>query len=439
MNAMTEPLAPFSNLLEQRPSSGPPWLEALRRRASGRFAAQGMPTRKDESWRYTSLDPLLARVFHPAPAEIDLNQIRDRMPEPSEHYRLAVLDGRFEPALSLLPGVPAQVGSLAIALERPDAYLREILEGQRDSSKGQPFRDLNTALFEDGALIRIPAGLRLDRPLELLHLSSGQGESLICQPRNLVLVGAGAELVLLERHIALAEGLYFNNLVTEIRLGEGASLMHERLQDEAENAFHLASLTLHLEAESRYRCVTAALGAAWSRTEFHVRFAAPGAESQIRGLYLAGDGKLVDHHLDIVHAVPACTSQESFKGILDGRGRAVFDGRVLVEKDAQKTAAHLANANLMLSRNAEVDTKPQLEIYADDVQCSHGTSVGQLEPEALFYLRSRGIGEAEARKLLCLGFAGEILESYSDPTLRERAEALIRARLAGPTATTREG
>lgn len=438
MSTIAQPPVPFSELLEQRPPAGPEWLEALRRRARDRFAAEGLPTRKDEAWRYTSLDPLLAQVFYPAAStEKDLRALRDLLPERTDNYRLVLLDGRFSPALSYLPAPPAQASGLATALGHPDSHRLESL-GTLSGNAAHPFRDLNTALFEDGALIRIPAGVRLDRPLELLHVSSGRGESQIYQPRHLVLIEPEAELVLLERHIALTQGLYLNNLVSEIRLGEGASLVHERLQEEAGNAFHLAALHLHMRADSRYRCVTAALGAAWSRTEFHVAFAAPGAESEIHGLYLAGDQQLVDHHVDVVHAVPGCSSQELFKGILDGRGRAVFDGRVLVERNAQKTAAHLANANLMLSRNAEVDTKPQLEIYADDVQCSHGTSVGQLEPEALFYLRSRGIGETEARKLLCLGFAGEILEAYSEPALRERAEGLIRARLDGSPSESME-
>lgn len=435
----TESVVPFANLLDQRPASGPDWLQYLRRQARDRFAVKGMPTRKDEDWRYTGLDRLVAQDFRAAPPKIDLGEIRDLLPERTEGYRLVVLDGRFAPALSSLPEPPAQVGGLGSVLERPGAHLRDILESEGRSTTDHPFLNLNTALFEDGALIRVPAGVRLDGPLELLHVSSGRGENLISQPRNLILVESGAELVLSERHIALGEGLYFNNLVSEIRLGEGARLVHERLQEEAENAFHLASVYVRLKAESHYRCVTAALGAAWSRTEFHVKFAAPGAEADIRGLYLAGDRQLVDHHLDVVHAVPGCNSHEHFKGILDGGGRAVFDGRVLVEKDAQKTAAHLANANLVLSRNAEVDTKPQLEIYADDVQCSHGTTVGQLEPEALFYLRSRGIGEDEARKLLCLGFAGEILAAYSQTALRERAEGLIRGRLGRGTDARLEG
>ena len=439
MNAMVEPVIAFSDLLERQPTAGPEWLESLRLQARDSFSARGIPSRKDEAWRYTSLDPLLAQHFHPASEQASLEGgLRALLPEHSDNYRLVLLDGRFSAALSSLPQPPAQIGSLAAALAQPDGSLRESL-GALSGSGANPFGDLNTALFEDGALIRIPAGVRPDRPIELLHVASSAGESQSYQGRHLIRVERGAELVLLERHVSLGEGPYFNNLVSEIHLGEGASLVHERLQEESANAFHLASLHLHLEADSRYRGVTAALGAAWSRTEFRLAFAAAGAESEIRGLYLAGDGQLVDHHIEVLHMVPGCTSQEHFKGILDGRGRAVFDGRVLVEKDAQKTAAHLANANLMLSRNAEVDTKPQLEIYADDVQCSHGTSVGQLEPEALFYLRSRGIGEAEARKLLCLGFAGEILEAYSEPTLRERAEWLIRSRLEHGLDTSTEG
>ena len=298
MNAMVEPVTAFSELLERQPAAGPDWLESLRLQARDRFAArEGYPQLKDEAWRYTSLDPLLAQAFHPAPAVADLAAIRALLPEHSDNYRLVLLDGRFSAALSSLPEPPAQIGSLAAALGQPHGSLQEYL-GALSGSGANPFGDLNTALFEDGALIHIRAGGRPDRPIELLHVASGGGESQSHQARHLIRVEPGAELVLLERHVSLVEGPYFNNLVSEIHLGEGASLVHERLQEETANAFHLASLHLHLEADSRYRCVTAALGAAWSRTEFRLAFAAPGAESEIRGLYLAGDGQLVDHHIE---------------------------------------------------------------------------------------------------------------------------------------------
>jgi Fe-S cluster assembly protein SufD len=209
-------------------------------------------------------------------------------------------------------------------------------------------------------------------------------------------------------------------------------LRHERLQQEGSAALHLHGLRLHQERDSRYRGISLALGAAWSRAEVRVDFAGPGADCQLDGLYLAGDGQLTDFHLNIDHRVPCCSSRERFKGIIDGRGRAVFDGRILVRPGAQKSDAQLSNHNLMLSEQAEVDTKPQLEIHADDVQCSHGTSVGQLDPEQLFYLQSRGLDPAEARKMLCLGFAVEVIDVLTDSVLREHTLGLLNRRLGGP-------
>ncbi|MGD8310830.1 MAG: Fe-S cluster assembly protein SufD, partial [Chromatiales bacterium] len=335
------------------------------------------------------------------------------------------------PALSSLDGTgAAEVLSLGEAL-RDDAGGVVRLLGSLTGAGEHAFAALNTAAMDDGALIRIPEGLRLEQPLEILHLSAAGADPQVAQPRNLILVEPRARARLIERFVAIGEPLYFTNAIDEILLGESAELEHERLQAESPNAFHMAGLHVDQAGDSRYRCVTAALGGAWSRTELRVRFRAPGAQCELDGLYLAGDGQLVDFHLDVDHDVPGCSSRESFRGILHGRGRAVFDGRVLVQKQAQKTSAHLTNANLMLSRNAEIDTKPQLEIFADDVQCSHGTTVGQLDSEAMFYMRSRGLSEAVARKMLSLGFAGAILDRYLTAGLRERADALLQARLGG--------
>ncbi len=234
---------------------------------------------------------------------------------------------------------------------------------------------------------------------------------------------------MIERYCGLGKGSYFNNALIEVVLGDGSELVHERVQEESPNAQHLSDLHVRLGGRSRYRLVQAALGGAWSRTEVRVVFDGEGAEAELDGLMLAGDKQLNDVHLDVQHAVPHCTSRETFKGILDGSGRVVFDGHIVVARAAQKTDAVLANDNLMLSRAAEVDTKPQLEIYADDVKCSHGTTVGELDPDMLFYLRTRGIPEAQARQMLCQGFAAEIFEHMPHAALRTRVTRLLAARL----------
>jgi Fe-S cluster assembly protein SufD len=418
--------------LAARAGGGPEWLDARRRAAADRAREVGLPHRKQEAWKYTSVEPLLQHAFVPAETRGTRLSEADLAPhllEETAGGRIVFVNGRFEPGLSALDGAgAAQVVSLAEALSG-DAQGAVQLLGSLTGAGEHVFAALNTAAMEDGALVRIPEGVSLEQPLEILHLSVASADPQVVQPRNLIVVEPGARARLVERFVSVGQPLYFNNVVDEILLGESAVLEHERLQTESPNAFHMAGLHVDQAGGSRYRCVTAALGAGWARTEVRVRFRAPGAECEVDGLYLAGDGQLVDFHLDVDHDVPGCTSRENFRGILDGRGRAVFDGRVLVQKQAQKTAAHLANANLMLSRNAEIDTKPQLEIFADDVQCSHGTTVGQLDPEALFYLRSRGLSETVARKMLSLGFAGAILERYLTDGVRRQADAVLQARL----------
>jgi Fe-S cluster assembly protein SufD len=266
-------------------------------------------------------------------------------------------------------------------------------------------------------------------PIELIHLSVGMDEPRVAQPRHLVALEAGAQATLIERYVSLGASLYCTNSMLELSLGRDAVLKHDRIQLESPNAFHITGLYLSQDANSRYQGINIGLGGAWARTDLFARFQGEHAECELQGLYLAGDQQLMDFHIDVDHAVPFCTSRETFKGILYGKGRAVFDGRVVVAKDAQKTDAAMSNKNLMLSENAEVDTKPQLEINADDVKCSHGTTVGQIEPEMLFYLRSRGISAPLARRMLCLGFAGEIIEALHAEALRDLVSEQVGQRL----------
>lgn len=425
------------------PGADLPWLQQRRAAAREQLSRLDWPQRREESWRYTSLEPLKGQTFLPAGGDspaLDRESIQSRLGITADHHRLVFVNGRFAPKLSRIEDIPPGVflGSLREALESNPAALETDL-GRLSGPGDNLFAAANTASMADGAWIRLDSGTLMDRPIELLFLSWPTTEPLIGQPRLVVQLGAGAQATLVEEFAGLGNGLVFTNVISEIVLGEGARLSHQRLQQESPQSFHIAALHLELAARSDYQCVTSSLGAAWSRTEFHLDFVGEGAGSRINGLFMAGDRTLSDVHLDIRHLVPGCRSEERFKGILDGRGVAVFDGRILVAREAQKTNAHLSNANLLLSRLAEVDTKPQLEIYADDVQCGHGTSVGQLEAEAIFYLRSRGIDEVEARKILCLGFAGEILEGYEIPQLRERAETILRDRLdkiePSPTST----
>jgi len=415
---------------ERLPGRSLDWLESRRDAASQELERRGLPNRKSEEWRYTSTERLLEKALRPAadvalePRAEDLDALALRG---LDAYRAVFANGRLVAALSDLSGLPegVRIESLHEAIESRPADVAPWL-GKAAGERGHVFNALNTALLDDGLLLHVARDVELDKPLELLFLSQGRDDTMVVQPRNLMVLEAGARAILIERYASLGESMYFNNGVSEIVLEPGAQLTHYRLQEESRSAFHLHSLFLRQERDSGYTNTSLALGASWARTDLNVDFAGEGARCELDGLYLAGDRQLVDFHLDVRHNVPGCSSRERFRGILHGKGKAVFDGRILVEKQAQKTDAQLSNDNLMLSRSAEVDTKPQLEIYADDVKCSHGTTVGQLEDEQLFYLRSRGIAAGEARKMLCLGFAQEILDTCIIDALRERAEWALR-------------
>jgi len=432
-----EPVQRFRRLVEgsrdRLPGRSLDWLEARREAAARAVVRMGLPDRKSEEWRYTSTERLLEHELRPAAEPVAGLRSEDLAPlalDGLDAYRVVFANGRMVPDLSVLDGLPAgvRVESLHAAIESTPQDVARWL-GMATGEQGHVFNALNTALLDDGMLLHVAAGVELDKPIELLFLSQGVDNTVVVQPRNLLVFESGAGATLIERHAALGDSLYFNNGLSEIVLEPGARLTHYRLQEESRSAFHLHSLFLRQERDSAYACTSMAMGGSWSRTDLNVDFGGEGASCELDGLYLAGDRQLVDFHLNVQHRVPGCSSRERFRGILHGKGRAVFDGRILVEKRAQKTDAQLSNDNLLLSRSAEVDTKPQLEIYADDVKCSHGTTVGQLEAEQLFYLRSRGITAGEARKMLCLGFAQEILDTCAVDAVRRRAEAALRAAL----------
>ncbi len=406
------------------------WLTDHRWSAAMRFSDLGFPDKREEAWRYTSIEGLLEQGFITSDSDSEVVGA-----EFEQHFlhgptagRVVFVDGTFQPALSdtHIPGV--RVSNLRTAMETSDLEILKSV-GTLSGPGTHGFSALNMATMRDGALIRVGGGSRLDAPIDLISISTSSASGRTMRPRHLIVLERGAEAMLVERYLSLHEGAYFNNLVCEVLLEEGASLIHQRVQQESESAYHLADLHIELQADASYRGVNLAMGGAWSRTMISNCFAAPGASCELHGLYLAGEGQLVDFHLDVDHAVPGCDSRENFRGILHGNGRAVFDGRILVQEQAQKSSAHLSNANLMLSRRAEVDTKPQLEILADDVLCSHGTTVGQIDPQALFYLRSRGLSEERARRLLCLGFASEILEEFRSAGLREHLAGLIQKKI----------
>ncbi len=407
----------------------------LQQQAQQYLQQHGFPDKKIEDWHYTALNPLLEHAFTPASAmdetlELDRHTLGDLLLGNEESYQVVVYNGAYQSQLSKTRGLPAavQIDSLQQALAGQDQTLMAHL-GKLSGEGEHLFNALNTAYLQDGVYIRVPAGCKLDKPIEILHVSLSFSGALMAQPRHLVVLEAGAEASLVEHYASLGDSLCFNNMISEVFLAEQAKLHHARLQNESRQTRHLASLYIQQQQASQYHATSIAMGGLWSRIEFHNSLDAPGAEAWHAGLYMAGNAQLNNNHLKVLHRAAGCRSREVYKGILKGQGRAVFDGLVKVDIDAQQTHAHLSNANLLLSRDAEIDTKPILEIEADDVQCSHGTTVGQIDPELLFYLRARGIPEHQARQMICLGFAGDIVETLHWPPLRDYVEGLLQQRL----------
>ena len=425
--------SPFDGWLRSGSDALPGWLAAERSGALARVSERGVPTAKSEGWRYTGLRNLLEQGFLPVDEPVTALEpydIEDLLIEGLDAHRIVLVNGRYAPQLSSQGALPrgVRVGGLREFLDRePDAVEGLLTRIAGDGS--HVFASLNTAGMDDGLVLLLERGADPARPIELLHVSVGLDEPRVAQPRHLVSLADGARAELIERYVSLGDSLYCTNALLEINLGRDAVLAHRRVQIESTNAFHITGLYLQQGENSRYDGVNIGFGGAWARTDLVVGFSGERAECDLKGLYLAGNKQLIDFHMDVHHGLPHCTSRENFKGIVYGKGKAVFDGRVYVAKDAQKTDAAMSNRNLMLSENAEVDTKPQLEIYADDVKCSHGTTVGQIEPEMLFYLRSRGISASVARRMLCLGFAGEIIDALDNEPLQRYVSEHVGQRL----------
>jgi Fe-S cluster assembly protein SufD len=411
------------------PGDEPAWLAALRREAKSAFADAGLPSTRLEEWRYTNPAALAKMRFElPHRDASDAFTPDSRQLELGPGARFVFVDGVFAPALSSAPALAggARVDSLR-GLRRGDASSLEGRLGALLPPKQSAFADLNTAFLDDGAVVRAPAGADVTDAVHLVFVST-QARPTATHPRVLVLAERGSRIRLVQDHLALhAEG--FCNPVTEVHAGEDSSVDLVLLQREPERRFHVSSLAVRQERASRVGTHTLSLGGGWLRNDASFLLAGEGAECRLHGLYVGGGEQLVDNHTLVDHAVPHCTSDELYKGILGGASRGVFRGRVIVRPHAQKTNAQQHNPNLLIGRKAEIDTKPQLEIYADDVKCSHGSTIGQLSADALFYLRSRGIEQDAARDMLTAAFAASILEALPLPGLADALGDLLRERL----------
>ncbi len=401
----------------------------LRRDAIAHFTATGFPTSRDEEWRFTNIAPLARIGFELAaktdePATADIASLRYGLPGP------VFVDGHFAPSLSQLDALPqgVVVKNLRTAfIEDADLVSRYI--GQDAMSQEQAFTALNTAFVQDGVLIYLPQGTVLDTPLHTLFLSTGAKANAVSHPRVLVVAEAHAEATLVESYAGLGVEVYLTNAVCEINVGENASIDHYRVQREAPTAFHISATHVREARSARFRSTAITLGGSLTRNHVHTALMGEGIDSTLNGLYIENGSQHVDNHTLIEHVQPNCQSHEFYKGVLDDEASGVFRGKIHVHQAAQKTDAYQANQNLLLSDSAKIDTKPQLEIYADDVKCSHGATIGQLDADAIFYLRSRGIGHREAVRVLTRAFAGEVLDRVRIDGLRDELDRLVTERL----------
>ncbi|HEY9283574.1 MAG TPA: Fe-S cluster assembly protein SufD [Pyrinomonadaceae bacterium] len=413
----------------------PPWAARLSEGAFEVFKREGFPTTAHEDWKYTNVAAVARSTFEPAASDgqtVDAESLKDRLFPESSQTTAVFVNGHFKPELSSLAGLPegVVVADISAALAERESLLREHLARAADFSLNS-FTALNTALLGAGVLVHLPAGAQVSSPLHLLFVASrpAAGAQLLVSPRVLVVAEAGSSATVVEDYESADGSAHLTNAVVEVFLKERARVVHYKRQAEGSSAFHVAATHAELAAGSAYDLTTITQGARLSRHEITVRLLAEGAECWVDGLYIAGAGQHADTHSTIDHVAPRCASHQLYKGILDGDGRAVFNGRVFVRRDAQQTDAQQTNRNLLLSPDARVDTKPQLEIFADDVKCSHGATVGQLEEEELFYLLSRGLHPELARNLLTYGFAEELVEKIKIDSIKRRLDEAILNRL----------
>jgi Fe-S cluster assembly protein SufD len=402
-------LARYQGLKDHLPGARLPWLAALRADAAAHVAARGFPTRRVEAWKYTDLSPV-AQAGFAEPLTAVAGALT--LPKPRAAARAVFVDGRFRADLSALNGLGYRIGSVAQHLPELKGRLGALVPLAE-----HPMTALNTLMFEDGLFLDVPVGVDAGH-LELLSIAIDPGRPFAFHPRHIIRLGAGAKLTLLET--AMGSGAqYLHNPVFEIDLAEGAVLTHGRAQQEGEGAFHLSMIHARIAAEARYDTMAVSAGARLTRMEIHAALTGPKASCHMNSAQLAAGRALVDTTTALDHAAPDCASRQTCKTVLAGQSRGVFQGKILVRREAQKTDGYQMNQALLLSEEAEMDSKPQLEIYADDVKCSHGATIGALDADSLFYLRSRGVPADQARSMLVQAFLHEAFEGLEDDMLRE--------------------
>ena len=423
-------IAEYQRAVAQAPSQ-PRWVAQARASAIAQFERLGFPTTRLEQWRFTSVAPIAERAFTLAPP----NAAGAVVPDTSHIAPLSggvahavCVNGQFSPKLSSLDTLPkgVQVLGLEAALTSHPGLIEPYL-GKLSLSQTNAFISLNTAFLRDGVVIMISAGTVLEQPIEVVFASVRQGSDTVSHPRLLIVAGEGSQTTVLERYVGT--GSSFTNAVGEVWLGANAVVDHYKLQEEPADSFHIASMFLHGGRAGNFSSHSLTFGGGLVRNEVIATLDGEGIDCTLNGLYVARDTQLIDNHTTIDHAMPHCSSHEIYKGILAERSRAVFNGKIIVRPDAQKTDAKQTNKALLLSDDANINTKPELEIFANDVKCTHGAAIGQLDDAAMFYLRTRGLGVSESRAMLVHAFAGDILNRVKIAPVREYLEGILTARL----------
>ena len=408
----------------------PKWLRDIRERAAVRFQEIGFPTatRGNERWKYTNVAPLARATFeYPLTAGAngvrpdDLKRIAPHDPAWSE---LVFIDGRYRGDLSRSHQDGITAASLASVADAETEVLEYHMARYAEFDE-DGFTALNTAFLTDGAFIRVPDDVEASSAVHLVFVSTGPSQSTVSYPRILVVAGRSSKLTIVESYVGLTDSPYFTNSVVEIAGGEGSQIEHYRLLMEGAEAFHIGTTRVNLGRDAGFSSTSIARGARLARNDLNVTLDAPGSDCTVRGLYLTSGSQHIDNHIDVDHATPHTSSEQYFKGVLTDRSKAVFSGRVLIRKDAQKSIASQRDLNLMLSHAARVNTKPSMEIYADDVKAVHGATAGAVAEDALFYMRSRGIDYQTAMSLLVHGFASEIIDTIQLAPLRDFVETMF--------------
>ena len=416
--------AQFAAMRGRLPGTHLPWLERLRQKGMDDFLALGFPTTKLENWKYTNVAPIRRIAFElaldrPLTGTLEIGS--------SAGPRLVCVNGWFSPTLSSMDsGLNFHLLNMGQALQDPErAGVIEKHLGRYTSTSDHAFAAWNTALFTDGAYIEIPRGIAVEQPIQLTFISADHGKPRACYPRNLIVAGEGSQVTVVESFLGFDESPYLTNTVTEIVARPGAVVDYYKIECESPEGFHVAVINAHLDCDASLTSHSMSFGGGLVRNDLNVALDGEGSHCTLNGLFAVDGRRLVDNHTRIDHMRPHASSRELYKGVLDGNAEGVFNGAIVVHENAQKTDAVQYSKNLLLSREAQINTKPQLEIRNNDVRCFHGATIGQMDADAIFYLKSRGIDELEASRILVRGFGGEIIDGIRVPALREQLERLL--------------